>query len=85
MLTGCWWLRPIILTAWEAEIGRIAIRGQPGQIVGEIYLQNSQSKMAQVEKCLLCKSKALSSNPSPTKRKENIDVTEGRWGIAWLL
>jgi hypothetical protein len=27
------WLTPIILTNWEAEIGRIMVQGQPGQIV----------------------------------------------------
>jgi hypothetical protein len=25
---GCWWLKPIILATWEAEIGRIVIWGQ---------------------------------------------------------
>jgi hypothetical protein len=25
-----WWLMPIILATWEAEIRRIAIPGQPG-------------------------------------------------------
>jgi hypothetical protein len=34
-LTGCWWLISAILATWEAEIGRIMVQGQPGQIVGE--------------------------------------------------
>jgi hypothetical protein len=30
---GCWWLRPVILVAWKAEIGRIEVQSQPRQIV----------------------------------------------------
>jgi hypothetical protein len=30
-----WWLTPIILATQEAEIRRIAVRTQPGQIVHE--------------------------------------------------
>jgi hypothetical protein len=32
-LAGCWWLIPVILATWEAEIRRIMVRGQPRQIV----------------------------------------------------
>jgi hypothetical protein len=28
-----WWLTPVILVTWEAEIRRIRVRGQPRQIV----------------------------------------------------
>jgi hypothetical protein len=34
-LVGLWWLMPVILAPWEAEIGRIEARGLPGQIVRE--------------------------------------------------
>jgi hypothetical protein len=40
-----WWLTLAILATWEAEIGRITVRGQPRQIVQEAHLQNNQSKM----------------------------------------
>jgi hypothetical protein len=30
---GCQWLMPIILTTWEAQIGRMMVPGQPWQIV----------------------------------------------------
>jgi hypothetical protein len=32
---SCWWFRPIILATQEAEIRRISVRSQPGQIVCE--------------------------------------------------
>jgi hypothetical protein len=32
---GCWWLVPVILASWEADIRRIEVRGQPRQIVHE--------------------------------------------------
>jgi hypothetical protein len=31
--TGHWWLTPVILAIQEAEIRKIAVRSQPGQIV----------------------------------------------------
>jgi hypothetical protein len=34
-MAGCWWLTPVILALQEAEIKRIAVRRQPGQIVLE--------------------------------------------------
>jgi hypothetical protein len=30
------WLMPLILTAWEAEVRRLVVRGQPRQKVCEI-------------------------------------------------
>jgi hypothetical protein len=35
VLTGYWWLTPIILPTWEAEIRRIMVLGQAGQTVRE--------------------------------------------------
>jgi hypothetical protein len=31
--TGLWWLTPVTLATWKAEIGMIIIGGQPEQIV----------------------------------------------------
>jgi hypothetical protein len=32
-LVRCWWCIPVILATWEAEIRRIVVQGQPGQVV----------------------------------------------------
>jgi hypothetical protein len=39
------WLTSLNLATWEAEIRRIADRGQPRQVVHETHLQSNQSKM----------------------------------------
>jgi hypothetical protein len=31
ILAGCWWLKPVNLATWEAEIMGIIVSGQPGQ------------------------------------------------------
>jgi hypothetical protein len=41
---GCWWLTPVILATHEAEIRRITVRSQPGQIVLETLFQKSLSQ-----------------------------------------
>jgi hypothetical protein len=65
---------PVILGTWEAGIGRIVFQGQPGQIV----LETPISKITRANglryysngECLLCEFKALSSNPSLTKKQK---------------
>jgi hypothetical protein len=44
-VAGCWWFTPIILATWEADIGRIAVSGQPRQIVHD----TSISKITRVK------------------------------------
>jgi hypothetical protein len=59
---------PVILTTWEAEIGRIVVQGQPGQIVHKTTISKITTAkwtggVAQVVEHLLCKCEDLSSNP----------------------
>jgi hypothetical protein len=70
---GNWWLTPVILATWEADIGRIVVGGQPEQIIQETStIKITRAKwtggMVPVVECLLCKHEMLSSNPSPTPR-----------------
>jgi hypothetical protein len=46
MPVGCLWLTPVILATQEAEIRRIEVRSQPGQIVFEtpLILKNPNIK-----------------------------------------
>jgi hypothetical protein len=39
-----WWLTPIILVTWEAEIRRIAVQSQPRQIVLETLSHKKPSQ-----------------------------------------
>jgi hypothetical protein len=64
----------LILATWEAEIGRIIVQDQPRQIVWEIPSleqpeQRQTGGVAQEIECLLCKHRALSSNPTLIKKK----------------
>jgi hypothetical protein len=68
-----------ILATWEAEIWRIMVRGQPGQIVCETLISIiTRAKwtrgVAQAVKYLLCKLEALSSNPSPSKKERCVKL-----------
>jgi hypothetical protein len=57
----CFLLLPIILATWEAEIGRIKVQGQLGEIVYEtppiskITRAKWAGGVAQAVQCLLCK------------------------------
>jgi hypothetical protein len=61
----------VILATWETEIQRMAVQGQPAQIVHETISKITRARwtrgMAQVVEYLKCK--ALSSNPRPTPIK----------------
>jgi hypothetical protein len=68
---GHWRLMPIILATWEAEIRRLLVEGHSRQIVCETPIfKITRAKwtggLAQVVQHLICKCKALSSNPSLT-------------------
>jgi hypothetical protein len=68
LVLGIRWLTPVILTTQEAEIRRIMVQSQPGQIVQETLSRKTLSqKMGLVE---WLKVKALSSSPSMTKTKK---------------
>jgi hypothetical protein len=62
---------PVILATSEAEIKKIMVQGQPGQIVHETISKTTRAKwiggVTPAVEHLLCKHKALSSNPSSTK------------------
>jgi hypothetical protein len=69
---------------WEAEIEGITVRGQPGQIVcktpmSKITRAKWTAGVAQGVECLLCKCKALSSNPSVTKKKKKEKKRKDKW------
>jgi hypothetical protein len=50
VLAGYWWLTPIILATKAAEIRRIMVQNQPGQIVHETLSQkNPLQKKGPVE------------------------------------
>jgi hypothetical protein len=59
------WLTPIILTTWEAEIGKIICPGQPTKIACEILSpkepEQKAVRMVQVVECLPSKHEAPSS------------------------
>jgi hypothetical protein len=66
---------PVILVIWKAEIGRIAVRGQPRQIVHETPSpKTTRAKwtggVVQMVNNVHYKHEALSSNPTPTKKKK---------------
>jgi hypothetical protein len=47
--TRHWWLTPVILDTQEAEIRRITVQNQPGQIVCKTYLEKTHHKKGMVE------------------------------------
>jgi hypothetical protein len=59
---GCRWLTSVILGTWEAEIGRVAIGGQPRQILCKIPFPKWAEGLTHVIQHLLCKHESLSSN-----------------------
>jgi hypothetical protein len=75
ILAGHWWLTPVILATWEADIRRIMVQGHPKQIIhknpiSKITRAKWTGGAAQAIKHLFCKHEALSSNLNPTQEKE---------------
>jgi hypothetical protein len=66
-LAGCWWLTPTFLAVQEAEIRRIMVLSQHGQIVRETLSRNIPTQkraggVAQVVESLQSKHETLNSN-----------------------
>jgi hypothetical protein len=64
---GHQWLTPVILATQEAEIRRIAVRSQPGQIVHKTLFPKTLHKKGLVE---WLKVKVLTSSPSTGKKRQ---------------
>jgi hypothetical protein len=54
-----WWLTPVILATQEAEIRRISVQGQTGQIIHETYLKETAGGVAQDQIPVLEKKKKV--------------------------
>jgi hypothetical protein len=66
---------PIILASWEAEIRRIIVLSQPGQIAYEISISKIikakwTEGVAQAVKCLICKGSPEYQTSVPSKKKK---------------
>jgi hypothetical protein len=48
-INGHRWLTPVILPTQEAEIRRVEVRGQPGQIIHETVFEKTHHKKGLVE------------------------------------
>jgi hypothetical protein len=73
-VASLWWLILVILASWKVEIRRITFGSHVWQIVGEtpspkLARAKWTGGVPQVVESLFCKHNALSSNPSPTKKK----------------
>jgi hypothetical protein len=67
-------LTPVIPASWEAEMWKITVRGQPGQNssrdpISKISRAEWTGGVVQKVEHLLCKCRALSSNPSQRERE----------------
>jgi hypothetical protein len=78
----CWWLTPVILATQEAEIRRIVVQSQ----IGQIPLQDPISKNPPQNRIGgWLKVKALSSSPSTPKKQTKKRHTSICIGVTLLV
>jgi hypothetical protein len=88
---GHWWLTPLILTVWEADIGRMQFKAiwanSLHDPISTVAIAKWAGGVAQVTECLLCKHQTVSSNPRPTHKKRNISfkIFQILWHIINLM
>jgi hypothetical protein len=80
-----WWITPVILASPEAEIRKIVVRGQPGQIV-RVTLSPKFPNQKRAGEWLKWESTCIasmkpSSNPHTKKKKKNTSMVPGSWTV----
>jgi hypothetical protein len=73
---------PVILTIWELRLGISWFKASLITVlidrVFKITKANWTGSVTQAVECLLCKHKALHSNPTPTKKEKKKNKTKAK-------